>query len=82
VHRDAKAIYVRGFRAGDRLQSVPLPTTQKAQLMIWPGRLLAAENISGASLQQQAAMMLSFSAALKGSPGAKGYKAFASLCVW
>ena len=24
VHRDAKAIYVRGFRAGDRLQSVPL----------------------------------------------------------
>ena len=24
VHRDAKAIYVRGFRARDRLQSVPL----------------------------------------------------------
>ena len=24
VHRDAKAIYVRGFRAGDRLRSVPL----------------------------------------------------------
>ena len=24
VHRDAKAIYVRGFKAGDRLQSVPL----------------------------------------------------------
>jgi len=24
VHRDAKAIYVRGFKTGDRLQSVPL----------------------------------------------------------
>ena len=24
VHRDAKAIYVRGFKAGDRLRSVPL----------------------------------------------------------
>ena len=26
VHHDAKAIYVRGFKAGDRLQSVPLTT--------------------------------------------------------
>ncbi len=24
VHRDARAVYVRGFKAGDRIQSVPL----------------------------------------------------------
>ena len=35
VHRDAKAIYVRGFQAGDRLRSVPLSSiTQWDRIVI------------------------------------------------
>lgn len=39
VHRDAKAIYVRGFKAGDRLQSVQLSTIAE-----W-GRIVASYRV-------------------------------------
>ena len=39
VHRDAKAVYVRGFKAGDRLRSVPLSSISEWGLIVMNWRV-------------------------------------------